>query len=62
MKKILVIDDDLETCRFLKEIFSDQGWDISYSQTDEGARVFVRLVLKSYSSVGSALWKPLSKR
>jgi DNA-binding NtrC family response regulator len=42
MKKILVIDDDLETCRFLKEIFSDQGWDVSYSQTDEGARVLVR--------------------
>jgi DNA-binding NtrC family response regulator len=42
MKKILVIDDDLETCRFLKEIFSDQGWDVSYSQTDEGARVLIR--------------------
>lgn len=42
MKKILVIDDDLETCRFLKEIFLDQGWDVSYSQTDEGARILVR--------------------
>jgi DNA-binding NtrC family response regulator len=28
-KRILVIDDDLETCKFLREIFEDQGWRVS---------------------------------
>ncbi len=38
MKKILVIDDDLETCNFLSEIFSEEGWEVSTSQTAESAR------------------------
>jgi DNA-binding NtrC family response regulator len=28
-KHILVIDDDLDTCDFLREIFEDQGWRVS---------------------------------
>ena len=28
-KHILVIDDDLDTCNFLREIFEDQGWHVS---------------------------------
>jgi DNA-binding NtrC family response regulator len=38
MKKILVIDDDLETCNFLTEIFSEEEWSVSSSQTAEAAR------------------------
>jgi DNA-binding NtrC family response regulator len=38
MKKILVIDDDLETCNFLTEIFSEEEWSVSSSQTAEEAR------------------------
>jgi DNA-binding NtrC family response regulator len=38
MKKILVIDDDLETCNFLTEIFSEEAWDVSSSQTADAAR------------------------
>ncbi|HEX8090207.1 MAG TPA: sigma-54 dependent transcriptional regulator [Blastocatellia bacterium] len=38
MKKILVIDDDLETCNFLTEIFSEEEWSVSSSQTAESAR------------------------
>jgi DNA-binding NtrC family response regulator len=38
MKRILVIDDDLETCNFLTEIFSEEGWEVASSQTAEGAR------------------------
>ncbi|HXG94545.1 MAG TPA: sigma-54 dependent transcriptional regulator [Blastocatellia bacterium] len=37
MKKILVIDDDLETCNFLAEIFSEEGWSVRSSQTAEAA-------------------------
>lgn len=37
MKKILVIDDDLETCNFLAEIFSEEGWQVTSSQTAEDA-------------------------
>jgi len=28
MKRILVIDDDLETCNFLTEIFAEEGWEL----------------------------------
>lgn len=38
MKRILVIDDDLETCHFLTEIFAGEGWEVSSSQTAEAAR------------------------
>ena len=38
MKQILVVDDDLETCNFLTEIFSDEGWQVASSQTPEAAR------------------------
>src|SRR5436305_15197924 len=37
MKKILVIDDDLETCNFLAEIFSEEGWQVASSQSAETA-------------------------
>src|SRR5262245_19939621 len=37
MKRILVIDDDLETCNFLAEIFSEEGWQVESSQSAEGA-------------------------
>ena len=38
MKKILVIDDDLETCNFLTEIFSEEAWEVDSSQTADAAR------------------------
>ncbi|MEK6284993.1 MAG: sigma-54 dependent transcriptional regulator [Acidobacteriota bacterium] len=38
MKRILVIDDDLETCNFLTEIFAEEGWEVASSQSAEGAR------------------------
>ena len=38
MKRILVIDDDLETCNFLTEIFAEEGWEVASSQTPEAAR------------------------
>src|SRR5258708_5630959 len=42
MKSILVIDDDLETCNLLSEIFSEEGWSIASSQTAEAARALVQ--------------------
>jgi len=36
-KNILVIDDDLETCNFLREIFEDQGWRVSAALDAEQA-------------------------
>lgn len=41
MKRILVIDDDLETCNFLTEIFAEEGWQVASSQSAEAARVAV---------------------
>ncbi len=38
MKRILVIDDDLETCKFLTEIFAEEGWEVASSQSAEAAR------------------------
>jgi DNA-binding NtrC family response regulator len=38
MKRILVIDDDLETCNFLTEIFAEEGWEVISSQSAEAAR------------------------
>jgi DNA-binding NtrC family response regulator len=38
MKQILVIDDDLETCNFLTEIFAEEGWQVASSQTPAAAR------------------------
>lgn len=38
MKRILVIDDDLETCNFLTEIFAEEGWSVASSQSAEAAR------------------------
>ncbi|MBI4470180.1 MAG: sigma-54-dependent Fis family transcriptional regulator [Acidobacteria bacterium] len=37
MSRILVIDDDLETCRFLAEIFQSQGWEVDTARTVRGA-------------------------
>ena len=41
MKQILVIDDDLETCEFLTDIFGEEGWQVTASQTAEDARAAV---------------------
>src|ERR1044072_7688980 len=41
MRRILVIDDDLETCNFLTYIFAEEGWSVSSSQTAETARAAV---------------------
>jgi DNA-binding NtrC family response regulator len=38
MKRILVIDDDLETCNFLTEIFAEEAWQVTSSQSAELAR------------------------
>lgn len=38
MKRILVIDDDLETCKFLTEIFAEEGWQVTASQSADAAR------------------------
>ncbi|HZS43767.1 MAG TPA: sigma-54 dependent transcriptional regulator [Blastocatellia bacterium] len=42
MKRILVIDDDLETCRFLSEIFTDEGWTVESAQTPARALTVAR--------------------
>ncbi|HYE75003.1 MAG TPA: sigma-54 dependent transcriptional regulator [Blastocatellia bacterium] len=34
---ILVIDDDLDTCNFLREIFEDQGWHVSTALSSDMA-------------------------
>lgn len=44
MKRILVIDDDLETCNFLTEIFAEEGWEVASSQTAEAAREAVEKI------------------
>src|SRR2546423_6257185 len=36
-KRILVIDDDPDTCDFLREIFEDQGWRVSAALNAEAA-------------------------
>jgi DNA-binding NtrC family response regulator len=38
MKQILVIDDDFETCEFLTDIFSEEGWEVTSSRTATDAR------------------------
>ena len=42
MKDILVIDDDLDTCNFLREIFEEQGWRVRTAQTAEAALAAVQ--------------------
>jgi DNA-binding NtrC family response regulator len=37
VKQILVIDDDLETCHFLREIFEEEGWRVSPATTANAA-------------------------
>jgi len=37
MKKILVIDDDRETCRFLADLLSEQGWNVATTQRADDA-------------------------
>lgn len=37
MKSILVIDDDLDTCNFLREIFEEQDWRVRTAQSAEAA-------------------------
>jgi DNA-binding NtrC family response regulator len=39
-KRILVIDDDRETCELLREIFSDAGWSTATAQTPASAKQF----------------------
>lgn len=38
MKRILVIDDDRESCELLREIFTDAGWSAETAQTPSQAR------------------------
>ena len=38
MKRILVVDDDRESCELLREIFADQGWSTETTQTPARAR------------------------
>jgi DNA-binding NtrC family response regulator len=38
-KRILVIDDDRETCELLSEILSDAGWSAVTAQTPDGAKI-----------------------
>lgn len=40
MKKILVVDDDKESCELLKEIFLSQGWGVTTAQTPDKALEF----------------------
>ncbi len=42
MKTILVIDDDLDTCHFLREIFEEQEWRVRTAQTAEAALAAVQ--------------------
>ncbi len=42
MKTILVIDDDLDTCNFLKEIFEEQEWRVVTAQTTDAALAAVQ--------------------
>ncbi len=42
MKTILVIDDDLDTCNFLREIFEEQDWRVRTAQTAEAALAAVQ--------------------
>ncbi len=42
MKTILVIDDDLDTCHFLREIFEEQDWRVRTAQTAEAALAAVQ--------------------
>ncbi|MBL8207896.1 MAG: response regulator, partial [Blastocatellia bacterium] len=42
MKTILVIDDDLDTCNFLREIFEDQDWRVRTAQSAEAALAAVQ--------------------
>ncbi len=37
MNNILVIDDDRDTCNFLKEIFEEQGWIVTKAENSETA-------------------------
>src|SRR5436853_6471463 len=41
-KRILVIDDDPDTCDFLREIFEDQGWRVSAALNAEDALTAVK--------------------
>jgi DNA-binding NtrC family response regulator len=42
MKSILIIDDDLDTCHFLREIFEEQDWRVRTAQTAEAALAAVQ--------------------
>ena len=42
IKQILVIDDDLDTCNFLREIFEEEGWRVSKALTAENALATVQ--------------------
>ena len=41
-KSILVIDDDLDTCNFLREIFEEEGWRVSQALDSETALAAVQ--------------------
>jgi DNA-binding NtrC family response regulator len=42
-KKILVIDDDLDTCHFLREIFEEEGWQVAIAATAKAALAAVQV-------------------
>lgn len=42
MKNILVIDDDLDTCNFLRELFEEQSWQVITTQTADAALAAVQ--------------------
>ena len=41
-KQILVIDDDLDTCNFLREVFEEEGWRVGLAQDVDAALAAVR--------------------
>ena len=41
-KKILVIDDDLDTCHFLRELFEDEGWQVAIAANANAAMAAVQ--------------------
>jgi DNA-binding NtrC family response regulator len=41
-KKILVIDDDLDTCHFLRELFEEEGWQVAIAANANAALAAVQ--------------------
>src|SRR5688572_210750 len=54
-KRILVVDDDRETCEFLSEIFSDEGWVVTSATVPEAALSEVRSAAAPFDLIVSDL-------